>query len=318
MTHFDVFNGDADGICSLLQLRLETPLDAVLITGPKRDIALLPRVNGQAGDSVTALDVSLAVNRDALLALLQQGITVEYFDHHFPGDQPEHSGFAAHIDTASDVCTGILVDRHLEGRQRVWAVVAAFGDNLAGEAVHLAATLGLHAAPVVALRELGETLAYNAYGDTVADLVAEPGALYECLRRWGDPFLFMRKEPVFRQISEQRRLDLDEARQAGPAHTLSGASVYVLPDAPSSRRVRGVFSNALANAAPERAHAVLTPNAQGGYTVSLRAPQMTREGADLLCRQYPTGGGRSAAAGIDQLPANQLDEFICRLDAAFS
>ena len=37
---FDVFNGDADGICALLQLRLERPLATQLITGVKRDIQL--------------------------------------------------------------------------------------------------------------------------------------------------------------------------------------------------------------------------------------------------------------------------------------
>ena len=39
--HYDVFNGDADGICALLQLRLEEPLVSTRITGIKRDIALL-------------------------------------------------------------------------------------------------------------------------------------------------------------------------------------------------------------------------------------------------------------------------------------
>jgi hypothetical protein len=41
---YDVFNGDADGICALHQLRLANPRDAVLLTGVKRDIALLQRV----------------------------------------------------------------------------------------------------------------------------------------------------------------------------------------------------------------------------------------------------------------------------------
>ena len=43
--HYDVFNGDADGICALLQLRLEEPLVSTRITGIKRDIALLERVH---------------------------------------------------------------------------------------------------------------------------------------------------------------------------------------------------------------------------------------------------------------------------------
>ena len=83
MSHFDVSNGDADGICALHQLRLAQPLESILITGVKRDIALLERVTAQAGDSVTVLDVSLNRNREALLRLLQQGVRVEYFDHHF-------------------------------------------------------------------------------------------------------------------------------------------------------------------------------------------------------------------------------------------
>jgi len=41
MIHFDVFNGDADGICALTQLRNAQPREAELITGVKRDINLL-------------------------------------------------------------------------------------------------------------------------------------------------------------------------------------------------------------------------------------------------------------------------------------
>jgi hypothetical protein len=35
---YDVFNGDADGICALVQLRLAKPIQSNLITGVKRDI----------------------------------------------------------------------------------------------------------------------------------------------------------------------------------------------------------------------------------------------------------------------------------------
>ena len=45
--HYDVFNGDADGICALLQLRLEEPLVSTRITGIKRDIALLESVHAE-------------------------------------------------------------------------------------------------------------------------------------------------------------------------------------------------------------------------------------------------------------------------------
>ena len=88
MTHFDAFNGDADGICALHQLRLADPQDTVLVSGVKRDIALLQRIDAHAGDAVTALDISVAENRAALVALLERGVHVEWFDHHFAGDVP--------------------------------------------------------------------------------------------------------------------------------------------------------------------------------------------------------------------------------------
>ena len=113
MTHFDVFNGDADGICALHQLRLATPLDSVLVSGVKRDIALLQRVAAQDGDAVTVLDISAAVNRSALVALLDRGVRVEYFDHHFAGDLPLHAHLSTLIDLSPRVCTAMLVDRHL-------------------------------------------------------------------------------------------------------------------------------------------------------------------------------------------------------------
>ncbi len=64
MTTYDVFNGDADGLCALHQLRLARPLDAQLVTGTKRDNALLARVPAIAGDRVTALDIALPGNRE--------------------------------------------------------------------------------------------------------------------------------------------------------------------------------------------------------------------------------------------------------------
>ena len=67
MTIYDVFNGDADGICALTQLRLASPADSVLVTGVKRDINLLARVEAQEGDEINVLDVSLDKNRAGLL-----------------------------------------------------------------------------------------------------------------------------------------------------------------------------------------------------------------------------------------------------------
>jgi hypothetical protein len=167
------------------------------------------------------------------------------------------------------------------------------------------------------LRELGDALAYNAYGDTEDDLIIHPAALYRRLCRYDDPFRFMRTETIVARIGAARRDDLARALALPPDRALARARVYALPDAAWSRRVRGAFGNHLANSHPGLAHAVLTPNAQGGYTVSVRAPLATRAGADAFCRQFATGGGRAAAAGINHLPQEMLPEFLRKLDQTF-
>lgn len=81
----------------------------------------------------------------------------------------------------------------------------------------------------------------------------------------------------------------------------------MLPDAGWSRRVLGPFANLLAERASGSAFAVLKHSA-GGYVVSVRAPPATPRGADRLCRRFG-GDGRAAAAGIDRLPPERLDDF---------
>ena len=202
MRFVDVFNGDADGLCALHQLRLVAPRDATLVTGVKRDIALLQRVAPGADTRVTVLDVSLDQNRQPLLALLQSGAVVEYFDHHFAGEIPAHPGLCSHIETGAQVCTSMLVDRHLGGAHTVWAVVGAFGDNLAAAARRLAGPLAITPLQLEALRELGESLNYNAYVDREADLIVHPARLYGILHRHVDPFGVMDQEPLLRQAAE--------------------------------------------------------------------------------------------------------------------
>ena len=76
-----------------------------------------------------------------------------------------------------------------------------------------------------------------------------------------------------------------------------------------------MYSNDLTNQNPDRAHAVLTAKSNGNYLVSVRAPLNNKQGASALCRQFPTGGGREAAAGINDLPADMLAQFIDALEA---
>ena len=317
MANFDVFNGDADGICALHQLRLAESRDSVLITGVKRDIGLLRKVHASAGDNVVALDISLDKNREALKNLLKQGAKITYVDHHFSGHIPTHSALRAIIDPAPEVCTSLLVDRMLHGRFRIWAVVAAFGDNLPECAGRLAATLHLSCEKLVTLRELGDYLNYNAYGDTVDDLFFHPAELYRRLHAYSDPFDFVNEETVFTTLKEGYKTDMAMAQAERPERTYPGGSVYILPDQPWSRRVSGAFGNYLTQAEPGIAHAVLTHKPDGGYGVSVRAPRVNPTGADDLCYQFATGGGRKSAAGINRLPDSDVARFLVRFDASF-
>jgi hypothetical protein len=210
----------------------------------------------------------------------------------------------------------MLVDRHLAGRQRIWAVVAAFGDNLLDSACELAASLSLTAGALDALRALGDCLTFNTYADDLDDAIVRPDELVRILLRHGDPLRFVATDPVYGQIDEARRRDLALARDTRPTHTLPGALVYVLPDAPWTRRVRGIFGNEVANANPHLAHAVVTAAADGTFSVSARAPRARPIGAHALCRPFG-GGGREAAAGINRLPAAQLDAFVASLARAY-
>src|SRR4030095_5049034 len=101
---FFAFNGDADGLCALQQLRLSEKFeDVTLVTGPKRRTGLVAGIPAGEGDEITVLDVSFHSNRGAVLRLLAAGARVRYFDHHHAGQLPDHPRLEAHIDTAPTV-----------------------------------------------------------------------------------------------------------------------------------------------------------------------------------------------------------------------
>jgi len=318
MTNYDIFNGDADGICALLQLRLAEPREAQLVTGVKRDINLLKRVEAESGDRLTVLDISMDKNRDDLHRVLNAGAEVFYVDHHFAGEVPVSASLKSMINEAPDVCTSLLINHYLRGAYLAWGLVGTFGDNLNKTAQGMAKNLDLPAEQLLQLENLGIYINYNGYGSDIADLHFAPADLYRLAAEYANPLDFIEDgSEYFQRLETGYHQDLSSARAVQALAADSAIAVYELPDAPWARRVSGVYSNDLTNQNPDRAHAVLTAKSNGHYLVSVRAPLNNKQGASALCRQFPTGGGREAAAGINDLPADMLESFINALRQAY-
>jgi len=318
MAVIDIFNGDADGICALTQIRNAEPRESRLVTGVKRDIALVAQAGIEAGDQVTVLDVSLDKNRDGVVAALEQGAEILYVDHHHAGEIPEHAGLTTIIDTAPDTCTSALVNGHLGGKFVLWAVTGAFGDNLKDTARGLAAPEGLSADQLDLLDRLGTCINYNGYGASLEDLHFAPAELYRLVSPYASPLAFVEESrEAFEKLESGYLEDMGKARGLAPASASESAAVFMFPNEAWARRSSGVFSNELANGSPARAHAVITERADGTYLVSVRAPLENKTGASELCGRFPTGGGREAAAGINNLPSDQLDDFISQFGAFY-
>jgi hypothetical protein len=311
-TAYDVFNGDADGICALHQLRLHTPASATLVTGVKRDIELLRRVPGGAGARVLVLDVSLDSNVGELQRLLDGGAQVDYFDHHSADCAFAHPNLRLHCDGSADVCTSILVDRHLGGRYRRWAVAAAFGDNLEREARRMAQAMGLDTTAITELEQLGQTINYNAYGECVEDLHIAPASLYMALSGYEDPLDFIAASDAYGALREGYREDCARLRDLRPHWEQPGGAIYLLPANAWSRRISGVLANRLAARRDGASFAVLNERSDGSYLVSVRSGDPLLRSACGLCQQFDSGGGRVAAAGINRLPRQELGQFMER------
>ncbi len=317
--YYDVFNGDADGICALIQLRLANPLNSTLVTGIKRDIQLLKKIDAGAGDQLTVLDISLQKNAEQVKNYLALGAKIFYADHHQSGDISPHPNLTALIDTSSDTCTSLIINQHLQGQFPLWAITAAFGANLHKSAEQLAHTHNIDTAILNQLEKLGTYINYNGYGSCIADLHFAPDKLYQEMASYTSPLDFITNNPlIYNQLEQGYLEDMRNAEQTKAEYSNEKIAVFILPDETWARRVSGVFSNDLANQHPERAHAVLTVTPDNDYQVSVRAPLNNKTKADELCASFTTGGGRKAAAGINHLPKENIDHFIQQFEKTYS
>ena len=312
--NYDIFNGDADGIIALLQLQLANPVESVKVTGVKRDIQLLKKITPKAGDNIRVLDISMEKNMAELHDALCVGARVMYVDHHKAGDVPNHANLFAHIDLDANMCTSLIVSDLIEKQYHLWAITAAYGDNLFAKADSEADKLGLTELEKSQLKAFGTYINYNGYGSEVADLQFAPEDLFNELLKYKSPLDAINdSESVYYVLEKAYNADMQKAADAKVLHNCDTAKVILLDDAPWARRVSGVLGNDLANQAPNKAHAVLTYNNKGSYTVSVRAPLNNKQGAVDVCSQFATGGGRAAAAGINELEQQQVEQFITTL-----
>jgi len=309
---YDIFNGDADGICALHQLRMAFPQEAIEITGVKRDINLLEKINPNAGDHLTVLDISLDANAPALKRHLDAGAFVTYFDHHDAKLVFLHPRLELHWSDAREVCTSILVSQFLNSRYVMWAIVAAFGDNLIHTANGMCMQQGLTWVDRAKLQELGKLLNYNAYGEQLSDLHVHPAELYREVHRFANPFDFISSSPHFLALQFAYAEELTYLNDLHPVAVRKQSTIYILPDASWSRRISGLLANKLHEEQRDFSFAVLTPKTTGGYVISVRSAQPELKPASRFCATFAQGGGRQLAAGINHLDASEVDIFFTR------
>ena len=300
MPYFDIFNGDADGICAIHQIRLHSPQKSTLVTGVKRDTLLLKNIISVKNSVLTVLDISSHANRESILQLLKQGNTIHYFDHHFSGEITESPLFHPHIDTSPDVCTSIIVDRFLKGVHRSWAIVASFGDNLHSSALKLADSLKLDTKETEKLRDMGELINYNSYGETKEDLYYSPESLYRAIHTYSDPLEFFHSSGELVKLREGFLNDMDLAEAILPESNCTAGRIFIFPNEAWCRRVCSTFINKLARDEPDLAHSLLVERQDGSFQISVRAPLVKPYGAEKLCIKF-AGGGRKMATGINNL-----------------
>ncbi len=308
-----VFNGDADGLISQHLQELDGIAPTLRITGLKREIVLLDRLPGLETANIHVFDISLDVNRSVLMNLLEKpGIQVTWFDHHEPGILPVSPRLNFPIFNARGTCTALLVHASLPKSDPRWAAMAAFGDNVPEAAEALLRSRGTGEKEASLLREAGELLNYNAYGEDAEDVLFHPARIAERLAPFRAPMEFIRESGLFEPLQEQFREDVAQAQNISPHHERDAARMYLLPAQPWARRLGATLANRIALENSDRAVAFLHPLRDGSYRVSIRAPRAGRRGAAAasdLAREFPGGGGRALAAGINRLEAGDISAF---------
>lgn len=276
------YNGDADGICSMVQWGLVHGVDGNRVTGVKRDIELLDRINPSKGDEVIVMDISMARNHSMAQKFAQNGANITWFDHHLAGENIE--SISAHIDTSDNVCTARIVEQHL-GVESSWAQVALHGDGLSKHS------------SIPEYKELGELLNYNGYGADLTDLHFHPDDLMMLCLESKTPEQFM-LSTAFVKLKEGFDSDMSNADSI-----VEKDGFFLLPNEAWARRVVGVMAHRI-NEKGTGPH-VIAIDKGSTFQVSIRG----KNGIGELCAMFG-GGGRATAGGIDNLPKAEITALM--------
>ena len=314
MKYYDFFNGDADGIISLHQFRLQFPRKSELFTGVKRDVKLLRHVVDIKNATFTVFDISLLSNSDYIKGILQNNNKVSWFDHH-EGDTDLGDNFSIRVDADPNCCTNILVDKYIDGLHRPWTICGAYGDNLHEQAEKLNPCF--NKTKMLELKEIGETLNYNGYGNEESDLTVHPKDVYLDIQKYRSPFQYKKMSEIYNKINTQMKLDEAELNSSEILHTSETGKIILLPDTKASIRYSGIYSNKQTTDNPSKAFAILTNINEDAYRISIRSPKSNPVGASKLALSFPTGGGREKAAGINELPKKELKNFIEKFEEIY-
>ena len=276
------YNGDADGICSMVQWGLVYGIEGHRVTGVKRDIELLERVNPNPDDEIIVMDISLARNHARAVELSSQGFDITWFDHHLAGEPID--GITTNVDTSANVCTARIVEKFL-GVESDWAQVALHGDGLS---VH---------SNKPEFKELGELLNYNGYGADLSDLHFHPDDLLLLCLQAKTPQNFMETQ-AFMTLKNGFESDLSNAKNIELNN-----GYYLLPNEAWARRVVGVMAHRI-NESGDGPHVIAIDKGET-LQVSIRGI----EGIGELCKMFG-GGGRATAGGIDALPKSEITALM--------
>ena len=143
-----------------------------------------------------------------------------------------------------------------------------------------------------------------------------PQALYKVVHQFTEPLDFA-SAPEYALLAAHYQQDVTNMDALTPEWSGDCGAIYILPCAPWARRMSGMFANKLIANNPYKSYGVLTQKSDGSFVVSVRSSEPEERSASGLCDRFASGGGRRGAAGINALPANDVDRFIASFVAYF-